>query len=131
MKDCQFMKEECFQDISSESRILDVVSNEEKDESILILETPHPIKDINIIEQPIFDYIETLFQRIVGQTMQSYFEHIGLVFFQYTLIIPLTLWYQPRCVPQFWSSFHESHGCLNGFIGNLPTPKIIPFLQVG
>jgi len=50
------MKEECFQDIASESRILDVVSNEEKYESILRLKTPHPIK-YNILEKPSIDYI--------------------------------------------------------------------------
>jgi hypothetical protein len=79
-KDCHSMKEECFQDIASESRILDVVSNEEKDESILRLETPHPIKDNNILEQPRIDFIESWFQSIVGQAMQSYFEHIWFSF---------------------------------------------------
>jgi hypothetical protein len=61
------MKEELFQNIISESRILDAISNEENHESILTLEVPHVIKDI---EQPRIDFIESLFQSIIGQTMQ-------------------------------------------------------------
>jgi hypothetical protein len=41
----------------------------------LRLETPHPIKDNNILEQPRIDFIESWFQSIVGQTMQSDFQH--------------------------------------------------------
>jgi hypothetical protein len=61
------MKEKFFEKIVSESRILDAISNEENDESILRMETPHPIKDNNILEQPIIDYIETLFESVVLQ----------------------------------------------------------------
>jgi hypothetical protein len=52
--------------------------DKEKDESIFKLETPHPTKDNNNHEQPRIDYIESWFQSIVGQAMQSYFGHIQL-----------------------------------------------------
>jgi hypothetical protein len=71
-KDCHCMKEEHFQDISNESRILD--GDKEKDESIFRLETPHPTKDNNILEQPRIDFIESWFQSIVRQAM---FRHLG------------------------------------------------------
>jgi hypothetical protein len=74
------MKEESFQDIVDEKKISDVVNDKEIDESILILETPHPIKDSDIIEQPRIDYIETWFQSIVGQVMQSDVKRILLSF---------------------------------------------------
>jgi len=66
-EDLYSMKEKCFQKIVSESRILDAVNNEENDESILRMETPHPIKDKKILEKPIIDYIETLFESVVLQ----------------------------------------------------------------
>jgi len=44
-KDCQSMKEECFQGIVSESRIF----NEETNDFFFKLESPHPIKDKNIL----------------------------------------------------------------------------------
>ena len=66
-EDLYSMKEKCFQKIVSESRILDAVNNEENYESILRMETPHPIKDNNILEKPIIDYIETLFESVVLQ----------------------------------------------------------------
>jgi len=69
-------KEEFFQDIVDKSRILDGVGNEEKDESIIILETPYPINDNNILEQSRIDYIETWFQSIAGQAMPSDSQHI-------------------------------------------------------
>jgi hypothetical protein len=59
-------KEELFQDIVDKYKILHVVDDKEKDESILELETPHPIKDNIIIEKPIINYIETWFQSIFG-----------------------------------------------------------------
>jgi hypothetical protein len=124
------MKEEYFQDIASESKILDVVSDKEKDESMLKLEIPYPIKDNNILEKPRIDFIESWFQSIVGQTMQSDFNTSGSVFLQYTLRVPLTHWYKPQYVSQFWSSFHRSVGCLNGSIGNIPTLESVPSLQV-
>jgi hypothetical protein len=64
--DLYLIKEECFQNIVNESRILDVVSNKENDESILRLETLHPFKYRNILEKPRIDYIETWFQSLVG-----------------------------------------------------------------
>ena len=67
------MKNECFNDIADESIILDEVSNEEKDESILRLETYHPTKYCNTHEQPRVYFIEPWFQNIVGQAMQPYF----------------------------------------------------------
>jgi hypothetical protein len=79
---------------------LDVVGNEEKDESILRLEIPHSIKDNNILEQPRIDYIETWFQRIVGQTMQSDFEHIWFIFSPVHLEdAPESLVQAPICSP--------------------------------
>jgi hypothetical protein len=57
-----------------------VVGDKEKDESILRLETPHPIKDNNILEKPRIDFIETWFQSIVGQAMQSNSQCIWLSF---------------------------------------------------
>jgi hypothetical protein len=53
------MEEELFQDIVDESRILDVVSNKEKGESIFKLETSHPTKDNNNHEKPIINFIES------------------------------------------------------------------------
>jgi hypothetical protein len=38
---------------------LDVVSDKEKDESMLKLEIPYPIKDRNNLEKPRFDSIES------------------------------------------------------------------------
>jgi hypothetical protein len=88
-QDCHCIKEECFQDIAHESRILDVVGNKEKDDFIFKLETSHPTKDCNTHEKPRIDFIESWFQSIVGQAMQSYFEHIWLNFtsvhFEHTL----------------------------------------------
>jgi hypothetical protein len=55
--------------------------DKEKDESIFKLETPHPTKDNNILEQPRIDFIESWFQSIVGQAMQSYFGHILAQFY--------------------------------------------------
>jgi hypothetical protein len=74
------MKEESFQDIVDESRTLEVVGDKEKDECILRLETPHPIKDNSILEQPRIDFIESWFQSIVGEAMQSDFECTWLNF---------------------------------------------------
>jgi hypothetical protein len=70
------MKEKFFEKIVSESRILDAISNEENDESILRMETPHPIKDNNILEQPIIDYIETFFESVVLQEIPTCSQHI-------------------------------------------------------
>jgi hypothetical protein len=70
------MKGKLFQNIVSESRILDAVSNEENDENILIFETPHPIKHKNILEKPRLDYIETWFESDVGQEIPSCSQHI-------------------------------------------------------
>jgi hypothetical protein len=71
-------KEEFLQGIDVESEILDVVDDKEKDEIILILETPYPIKEHNILEQIKVDLIESWFQSIVGQAIQSDFKHILL-----------------------------------------------------
>jgi hypothetical protein len=70
-QDCHYIKEELFQDIVDESRILDVVNDKENDESVSKLETPHSTQDNSILEKPRIDYIETWFQSIVGQAMPS------------------------------------------------------------
>jgi hypothetical protein len=59
---------------------LDVVINEEKDENILRLKTPQPIKKNRIIEKPRIDFIETWFQRLVGQEIPSNSQHIWFSF---------------------------------------------------
>jgi hypothetical protein len=69
-------KEEFLQGIDVESEILDVVDDKEKDEIILRLETPYPIKEHNILEQIKVDLIESWFQSIVGQAIQLDFKHI-------------------------------------------------------
>jgi hypothetical protein len=74
-QDHLYKKEESFQEIFDESRTLEVVGNKEKDECILMLKTPHPIKDNSILEQPRIDFIELWFQSIVGQTTQSNLHH--------------------------------------------------------
>jgi hypothetical protein len=89
------MKGKLFQNIVSESRMLDAVSNEENDENILIFETPHPIKHKNILEKPRLDYIETWFESVVGQEIPSCSQH--------TLDMPMILLYYPQYVSQFWS----------------------------
>ena len=55
-----------------------MVDDKKKDEIILKLETPYPIKEHNILEQIKVDLIESWFQSIVGQAIQSYFKHILL-----------------------------------------------------
>ena len=55
-----------------------MVDDKEKDEIILILETPYPIKEHNILEQKKVDLIESWFQSIVVQEIQSNFKHILL-----------------------------------------------------
>jgi hypothetical protein len=89
-KDCHCMKEELFQDISNESRILDVVGNKEKDGFFFKWETSHPDKYCSTHEQPRDDFIESWFQSIVVQTAQSYFEGPDTVLLQYTLGMLLT-----------------------------------------
>jgi hypothetical protein len=80
-------------------KILDVVSDKEKDESMLKLEIPYPIKNSSTLEKPRDDFIESWFQSIVGQTMQSDFEHIWFNFSLVHLEFPLTHWYKPQYVP--------------------------------
>jgi hypothetical protein len=70
------MKEECFLDITNETRILH--GDKEKVESIFKLEIPHPTKYNSNHEQPRIDYSESWSQSIVGQAMQSDFGHIEL-----------------------------------------------------
>jgi hypothetical protein len=70
------MKETFFQNIVSESKNLDAVSNEENNESIISLETPHPINYRNILEKPRIDYIEICFEGIFGQEIPSCSQHI-------------------------------------------------------
>jgi hypothetical protein len=70
------MKDACFQDIENKSRILNVVGNKEKYESIFELETSHPTKYNIILEKIGIDFIESWFQIIVGQAMQSDFGYI-------------------------------------------------------
>jgi hypothetical protein len=53
-----------------------VVNDKEKSESIFKFETSHPTKDNIILEKPRIDFIESWFQSIVDQVMQSYFENI-------------------------------------------------------
>jgi hypothetical protein len=65
-------------DIANESRVSDTYKD--KDESIFRLETLHPTKDNNILEQPRIDFMESWFHNIVGQAMQSGFGHIQLNF---------------------------------------------------
>jgi len=43
-----------------------VVDDKKKDEVILILETPYPIKEHNIVEQKKVNLIESWFQGVVG-----------------------------------------------------------------
>jgi hypothetical protein len=86
------IKEECIQEIVDESRILDVVSNKEKDENIFKLEYSHTTIDNNNHEKSRIDFIGSWFQSIGGQAMQSGFEHI-LQSFSSAPDIPLTLWY--------------------------------------
>jgi hypothetical protein len=62
---------------------LEAVGDKEKDESLLRLETPHPIKDNNILDKPRIDFIESWFQSFVGQAMQSILNTPGLIFLQY------------------------------------------------
>jgi hypothetical protein len=126
-KDFHFMKEECFQDISNESRILDVVGDKKKDENIFKWETSHPTKDCNTHEQPGVDFIESWFQSIVSQAMQSDFGHIRLSFTSIhfghafdSLITALI------CSP-ILEFIPQSVGCLNGSIGNLLTLEKCPF----
>jgi hypothetical protein len=57
-----------------------VVGNKDKYECIKKLETPHPIKYNNILDQPRVCFIESWFQRILGEAMQSYPQHIGFIF---------------------------------------------------
>jgi hypothetical protein len=74
-QDYLYKKEESFQEIFYESRTLEVVGNKEKDECILMLKNPHPIKDNSILEQPRIDFIELWFQSIVDQTTQLNLHH--------------------------------------------------------
>ena len=55
-----------------------MVDDKEKDEIILRLETPYPIKERNILEQKKVDLIESWFQGDVGQQIQLDFKHILL-----------------------------------------------------
>jgi hypothetical protein len=79
-KDCHYMKEECFPEIANESRILDVVGDKEKNEIIFKWETSHPTKYCSMHAKLRVDFIESWFQSIVGQGMQSYFWHIWIIF---------------------------------------------------
>jgi len=63
------MKEEFFQNIISESRILNSFSNEENHEIIIILEVTHPIKYSITLEKPRVDFVESWIQRILGKPM--------------------------------------------------------------
>jgi hypothetical protein len=61
-----------------EPRILDVVGNKDKYKKLLKCETSHPTKYFSTHRQPRVDFIESWFQRIVGQAMQSDFHHIWI-----------------------------------------------------
>jgi hypothetical protein len=123
-KICLYKKEESFQDIIDESRTLEVVGDKEKYECILALKTPHSIKDNNILEQPRINFIELWFQSIVGQTMQSNFQHTWFNFSPVHIESALDSLVQfPICsiVMEFIPQINQ---CLNVSIGNLPTPKV-------
>jgi hypothetical protein len=75
-----YKKGEYFQDIFDEPKTLEVVGNKENDECILMLKTPKPTKENNILEQPRIDFIELWFQSIVGQTRQSNIHHTWYIF---------------------------------------------------
>jgi hypothetical protein len=101
--------------------------NEENHESIIILEVPHPIKDSNTLEKPRVDFIESWFQSIVGEAMQSYSQHTWFIFSPIHIeSAPDSLVQAPICftVLEF---IPKSVGCLNGSIGNLPTLESVPF----
>ena len=51
VKDSHCMKKECFQDISNESKILDVIGNEKINDFFCKMETSHPIKYYPSIEE--------------------------------------------------------------------------------
>ena len=107
-QDCHCIKEELFQYIVDESRILNVVEDKKKDKNIFKKETYHQTKDYSIHDQPLrVDFIETWFQRIVGQALQSNFGHIQLIFTLvcfgnnfYFLVASLTYFPIPKFIPQ-------------------------------
>jgi hypothetical protein len=74
-QDVHYMKENYFQDIVDESRILDVDNDKERNEIMLRLENLHLIKYNNIFEQPRIDFIELWFHSIVGEARQTYPQH--------------------------------------------------------
>jgi len=55
---------------------LDVVGDNTKYENLFKWKNSHPTKDWNNHEQPGIDFIESWFQSIVIQAMQSNFGHI-------------------------------------------------------
>jgi hypothetical protein len=59
---------------------LEVTGDKEKYECILRLESLHPIKDNNILEQPRDDFNESWFQSIIGKPMQSNPRHTWFSF---------------------------------------------------
>jgi hypothetical protein len=82
-QDFHCVKKECFQDIVGESKFLDVIRDKERNESLLKLEIPYPIKyGSNLeqprvyLEQPRVYFIESWFQIIVIQAMQSDSQNI-------------------------------------------------------
>jgi hypothetical protein len=97
-QDFLYKKEESFQGIMDESRTLEAVGDKEKYECILMLEAPQLIKDISILEQPRFEFIELWFQSIVGQTMQSNFYHTWFNIYPVHIeSIPKSLVQVPKC----------------------------------
>jgi hypothetical protein len=80
-QDFHSMKEEFFKTLLMNQEFWKWSVIRRNHESILTLETPHPIKDNSILEQPRVDFIESWFQSIVGQSNAIIFStHLGSFF---------------------------------------------------
>jgi hypothetical protein len=84
-KDFHCMKEECFQDITNESRILDVVGDKKKDENIFKWETSHPTKDCNTHEKPELILLNHGSKALLSKQCNQILGTSGSILLQYTL----------------------------------------------
>ena len=101
-----------------------MVDDKKKDEIILRLETPYPINEHNILVKIKVDLIESWFQKIVSQAIQSDVKHIlfnliTIFFGNFFYHLVATSTYFP-----IQELILKSNGCLDESIGNITTPKV-------
>lgn len=126
-KDCHYMKEEFFQEISNKLRILDVNGDKKRDKNVFKRETSHPIKQCITRGQLGVDYIESWFQSIVIQAMQSNFGHYWLSLTLMNIGNVLNSLMESSILFSSLNFITNISWILEWFIGNILTLEKCPF----